>query len=231
MYGVDWEDPECLHTADELLDYINEIGFLPLFRNAIPGFSVEERTAPEVWWTGDLRTDPWEWRMTLARSGKVIYGKFFDNKAGFISKKWFPFFANYRRDGYDFDARWDDELAPIRHKKIMDVFDDTKVLFSNEVKEQAGFGKGKEKNFEGMATALQMQTYLCMRDFKRRINRKGQEYGWSIALYAMPEELWGYEYVTSAYKEDPGISGERIFAHMREVYPIASEKQIRKVLR
>lgn len=40
MYGVSEDDPECLHTVDELIGYIEEVGFLPLFRNEIPGFSV-----------------------------------------------------------------------------------------------------------------------------------------------------------------------------------------------
>ena len=57
-----------------------------------------------------------------ARSGKVAYGKFFNKKAGFISLEWFPWFANFRRDGYDFDARWEDGLAGYRNKKIMDIF-------------------------------------------------------------------------------------------------------------
>ena len=25
MYGVDWDDPECLHTVDEAIEYINEV--------------------------------------------------------------------------------------------------------------------------------------------------------------------------------------------------------------
>ena len=54
MYGVDWDDPECIHTVDEAIEYINEIGFLPLFRNDIPGFSLEERTVPEYWWCEDV---------------------------------------------------------------------------------------------------------------------------------------------------------------------------------
>ena len=46
MYGVDWNDPECIHTVEEATEYINRIGFLPLFKNDIPGFSLEERTVP-----------------------------------------------------------------------------------------------------------------------------------------------------------------------------------------
>ena len=40
MYGVAPDDPECIHTVDEAIEYINEIGFLPLFKNEIPGFSL-----------------------------------------------------------------------------------------------------------------------------------------------------------------------------------------------
>ena len=81
MYGVSREDPECIHTVDEAVEYINKVGFLPLFKNEIPGFSLEERTAPEYWWSGDPKSDPWEWREIIARSGKVAYGKFFDKKS------------------------------------------------------------------------------------------------------------------------------------------------------
>ena len=27
MYGVDWDDPECIHTVEEAAIYINEVGF------------------------------------------------------------------------------------------------------------------------------------------------------------------------------------------------------------
>ena len=149
MYGVDEDDSYCIHTVEQLIEYINEIGFLPLFKNEIPGFSVEERTVPHYWWSGDQERDPWEWREIIARSGKVAYGKFFNKKAGFISLEWLPYFANLRRDGYDFDALWDDEKASIRQKKIMDLFEKNEELFSAEIKQMAGFGKNGEKNFEG----------------------------------------------------------------------------------
>ena len=67
----------------------------------------------------------------MARSGKVAYGKFFGKKACFVSKVWFPHFANWRRDGYDFDSRWEDELAPMRQKRIMDCFSMQEEWFSS----------------------------------------------------------------------------------------------------
>ena len=90
IYGVDWDDPECIHTVDEAMEYINEVGFLPLFKNDIPGFSLEERTVPEYWWSDVSEKDPWMWRAVIARKHDIVYGKFFDRKAGFISKKWLP---------------------------------------------------------------------------------------------------------------------------------------------
>ena len=232
MYGVEWDDPECLHTVDEAIEYINEIGFLPLFKNEIPGFSLEERTVPEFWWSGNIKRDPWEWREIIARRGEIAYGKFFDKKAGFISKKWLPYFANSRRDGYDFDALWEDGKASKRQKKIMDLFVDEDLeaeYFSNVLKEKAGFGKGGEKGFDGTITGLQMQMYICVKDFRQRKNKKGEEYGWPIAVYTTPENLWGYFHVTSAYKEKPEESARRIADHIMDVYPIATKKQIRKI--
>ena len=233
MYGVEPDDPECIHTVEEAIEYINEVGFLPLFKNEIPGFSLEERTVAEHWWSKNLEVDPWEWRAVIARRGEVAYGKFFDGKAGFISREWLPYFANYRRGGYDFDALWDDEKASRRQKKIMDLFAEDladEELFSNEIKQNAGFGKDGEKGFDGTITDLQHLLYLCVRDFRQKKNKKGQEYGWAIAVYSTPEHIFGYDHVTSAYGESPLESGKKIAMHLMDVYPIASSDQIKKLI-
>ena len=233
MYGVEPDDPECIHTVDEAIEYINEVGFLPLFKNEIPGFSLEEWTVAEHWWSENPEVDPWEWRAVIARRGEVAYGKFFDGKAGFISREWLPYFANYRRDGYDFDALWDDEKASRRQKKIMDLFAEDladEELFSNEIKQNAGFGKDGEKGFDGTITDLQHLLYLCVSDFRQKKNKKGQEYGWAIAVYSTPEHIFGYDCVTSAYSENPLESGKKIAMHLMDVYPIATSDQIKKLI-
>ena len=239
MQGVDWDDPSCVHSADELLDVIERVGFLPLFSNEVDGFSVENMTDADCWWNGDVKTDPWEWRAVLARTGKVAYGKFFRNKAGFVSKKWFPEFANYRRDGYDFDARYEDGKAGYKEKLIMDVLwpegceiwesSSKSEIFSNDLKEKAGFGKGGEKGFEGTLAKLQMGSYLTVKDFRPRLNKKGEEYGWAVAVYTLPEYLWGYEFVTGRYKESPDASRKKIVNQITKHFK-SDEKSIRKVV-
>ena len=230
MRGLSRDDPACLHSPRELIGRVNDCGFLPLFRNGVPGFSVEEMSCSEDWWCDDPARDPWIWRAVCAGSGEVAYGKFFDGKAGFVSLAWLPVFANWRRGGYDFDARWDEGLASLRQKKIMDLFADASEHFSFEARQSAGFGRGGEKNFEGVVTQLQMQSYLVIRDFRCRKNRRGEDYGWAIAVLATPESIWGYEHVSACYFEDPGCSRERVHARVRTCFPRGTEAQLRAIL-
>lgn len=236
MHGMDWDDPHRIRTYRELINLINETGFLPLFKNEIEGFSAEEHVSPLYWWTGDQEQDPWQWREMIAGTGEVVYGKFFGRKAGFISVKWLPAFANFRRDGYDFDARWDDELANIRHKRIMDCFekgsnDEIREYTGLQLKQLSGFGKDGYKNFDGIITDLQMQTYLCIKEFRRKRNKKGQEYGMPVCVYCRPEDLWGNDTVTGLYHEEPLASREKIYSRLKGLYPDADEKAMDRLLR
>lgn len=232
MKGLGWDDPYRIRTADELINYINQVGFLPLFANEVPGFSCEDHVFAGSWWSGNPQEDPWEWRHIIAESGKVAYGKFFNKKAGYISLEWLPVFANYRRDGYDFDARWEDGLGSHRAKKIIDLFETNDELFSYEIKKFAGFGKEGEKNFEGTATELQMQTYLVTKDFRRRKKKSdGSEYGWPVSVYTTPEKMWGYGLISSSYNEEPSDSLARIINRVKEEYPWADEKDIKRVIK
>ncbi|MBO4865298.1 MAG: hypothetical protein J5582_01830 [Ruminococcus sp.] len=236
MKGCAENDPQRLKTVDDLLSLVRRIGFLPLFESGITGFSVEERTTAASWWMGNADTDPWEWRIILSAHPEIAYGKFFDKRAGFIHKDFFPVFANYRRNGYDFEAMFDDELASYRAKKVMDAFklnDESvgKEIMSNELKDIAGFGKnGTEKNFSGILTELQMQTYLIMSDFRQKKNKKGETYGWHIAVMGTPETKWGYDFTTSAYHDNPSDSWEKIVSQVKCFFRDADEKQIKKLL-
>ena len=214
----------------ELIHRVEELGFLPLFENPVPGFSAQALTAAQPWWSGDPDRDPWFWREAIARSGEVAYGKFFAGKAGFLSLEWLPVFANWRRDGYDFDARWDEGLARLRDKKLMDCFAQGAEWTGPQLKARAGFGPGGEKNFEGAVTGLQMQTYLVIRDFRQKVNRRGEPYGLPAAVYAAPEQIWGYDAVAAVYGEEPTVSRERVYDRARELFPGAEEDRLRRLL-
>ena len=229
MKGCRRSDPECLHSPEELLALVREIGFLPLFSNSIPGFSVEEHTPSADWWTGSP-LDPWDWRQVLAPHPEIAYGKFFDRKAGFVSREWFPCFANYRRDGYDWEGMYEDGLMSARCRRILDVLglDENAVgrpVLSCELRKLASV----EKGFEGALTDLQMKSFLIMSDFRQRRNRRGEEYGWHVVELMTPETKWGYDAV-NACNEKPAESWLRISEQIRKFRPMTGDAEIRKVL-
>ena len=218
-----------LRSVAELTDFIEEQGFLPYFKCSVDGFSAEEHLRAADWWTDDPATDPWMWRMAIASEGRVAYGKIFGGKAGFISREWYPVFASYRRDGYDFDSLFDDGLATQKAKRIMDVLEGGDLLFSFDLKKQAGFNDG-ETGFETTLTRLQMQTYVTIGGFEHRVNKRGEKFGWQIAQYRTPESLFGEEHVRSGYCYERDEAFDMLLAHAAKLYPDASDAALRKLL-
>ena len=52
-----------------------------------------------------------------------------------------------------------------------------------------------------------------------------------MAVYSSPEHIYGYDHVTSCYKEDPRTSWGKIVDYMKQLYPEAKDMQIRKILK
>ena len=151
-----------IREKEDLIRAVNDLGFLPFFQNSIEGFSIEEHVDPKIWF-GDIE-GPWEWKGPVIRELGCAYGKFFEKKAAYISRKWFPDFANYRRNGYDFDARFDDELASYQDKKLFDLVDANAPLLSKELKKLGNYRKGGNKGFDTIITRLQSQCYVIISD-------------------------------------------------------------------
>ncbi len=103
------------------------------------------------------------------------------------------------------------------------------AILSTELKRQAGFGKGGEKNYPGILTGLQMQLYLVIGGFRRRTNKKDADYGMPVSVIMTPESVWGYEHLSSVYNEEPSESWQRIYDHMREMWS-ADERDIVKLI-
>jgi len=220
-----------LKTIEELKSLLWEIGFLPLFKNPIEGFSVEDITPPSFWFDGEEH-DPWRWRQIIAQEHEIAYGKFFHNKAGFITRDWLPYFVNARRDGYDFDALYEDGKAPHVHKRVMDHFinKENAVIPAHILKQLAGFSEKGGGSFESVVTHLQMQTYLLIGGFTKKRNRRDEPYGWPVSQYAMPEALFGPDFVKSRYEEEPQASFDAIVSQAQRLLPAQTGTMIKRYL-
>ena len=217
----------------DLEDLIDEAGFVPFFTNEIDGFSIEEHIGKGCWYNdGDNGFWPaWEWKGPVINDMKCAYGKFLNGKAMYVSAKFFPDFANYRRDGYDFDARYDDGLASFYDKELYDLLSANAPVMSKKLKKLGDYGKGGKKGFDTMITRLQKQCYVVTSDFRYETDRFGNTYGWGVAEYSTPEEFLGKKFTSNVYKRSPEESYERLVKHFVKILPNADIADIRKILK
>ena len=221
-----------IRSREDMERLIGSFGFLPFFENAIPGFSLEEHTPAELWYNGskDGRDDwpVWDWKGPVASAGTCMYGKFFQKKAGFISRAWIADFLNLRRGGMTFEERWEDGQIFYKDKALYDAVRTYGAILTPHLKMQCNYRKGGNTGFETAVTRLQMQTYLCISDFVYRTDRFGREYGWGVALYTTPEAQFGE--TALACPRTPEESRARILGHLAALLPHASEGALLRIL-
>ncbi|MBQ9680177.1 MAG: hypothetical protein IJV48_05805 [Ruminococcus sp.] len=221
-----------IHSKAELIKAIDTFGFLPFFENSVAGFSIEEHIDPDCWYDNETGSWPvWEWKGPVIRETGCAYGKFFEKKACYISPEWFPDFANYRRDGYDFDARYDDGLAPLKDKQLYDLIEANAPILSKELKKIGDYRKGGVKGFDTIITRLQSQGYVIISDFVYMKDRFGEPYGWGVAEYATPESFMGKAFSDAVYQRTPQESYERLLNHFKELFPDEEERVLKKFLK
>ena len=218
-----------VRRKSDLIAAIEEFGFVPFFRNRIEGFSVEERISPEAWFpeTGE---GIWEWKGPVIRECRCAYGKFFEKKAVFVSKEWFLHLANYRRGGYDYDARSDEGLANYREESLYNLIDKNAPALSTALKRKGGYGGGGKKGFDSLVSSLQSQCYVVVNDFVYNTDKFGKPYGWGVAQYTTPEKFYGKAFSETVYKNEPEESYEKIFGHIKSMLPHAGEDEIKRLI-
>ena len=210
-----------IRAKDDLAEMIRQFGILPFFTNSIPGWSVEEHIDPGVWFTD--QEGPWEWKGQLTSERICVYGKFVRGKSAFISPDWFPYLANYRRNGYDWEGWVDDGMAPYKDRLLMDYLDVHHYVLSKIAKRECGFSKG----YDTVLTRLQMQTYIVMADFQYSITKGGKPYGWGNAVLELADRWLD----PVSLNRKPQESFERMISHLIGIMPEVDEAVLRKELR
>ena len=226
-----------VRTKQDLEDAIGEYGIVPYFRCSIPGFSLEEHCPPRVLFS-DGEEDTWAWKGPVIRETGCAYGKFFEKKAAYVSRELFPDLANYRRDGYDFDARYDDGLARFQDKQLFDLLEERSPVLSKELRLAGGYaygGRGQSaegrKGFDASIARLQEQCYVIISDFVYTLDKQGRPRGWGVAEYTTPERFWGERFRELVYAREPEESRARLLEHLARLFPQAGEAALTRFLR
>ncbi|MBR5395371.1 MAG: hypothetical protein IK144_09885 [Bacteroidaceae bacterium] len=220
-------DFPCVSSVVEMMELIDDIGFLPLLDSGIYGYSAEEIVDddcryvvfPDGGWDWPL----WKWKGQIVTEMPCLYGKFFNKKAGFISRQWWADFCNYRRSKYPHPQ--DDSIEGT----ILDTLRMTGSLITRELRAACGFnGKGMRSRFDGYVTCLEMATYIVTEDFVYPRDKHNREYGWGWSLLNTPEALYGKDACRCEYP--PEESFRRIVGQFKKILPGVSEKQILKLV-
>lgn len=213
-----------IHSKGELTALVEEMGFLPAFANHIPGFSVEECIHPDYWFPREGEGF-WEWKGPVIRESGCAYGKFLKGRACFLRPDWYLEFANFRRDGYDFDARYEDGLVRAVDKRVFDALWARPSQLSKELRAAAGI-----KSFDVVITRLQMQGYVVISDFEYQLSRDGRPYGWGVARYETPEYRFGEEFTAQVYRRTPAQSAAWLTEHLSCLLPDMGTGEITRLI-
>ena len=218
---------ENIHSCPELMTYIQQIGFLPLLDSGIAGYAAEAIVdddcryvvMPDGGWDWPL----WKWKGPIVTEGNCVYGKFFNKKAGFISRDWWPDFCNYRRSIHPAPEEGSIEEA------ILMTLSEQGSLITRELRAACGFtGPKMRSRFDAYITRLQMACRIITEDFVYPHDRHNREYGWGWALLTTPEQLLGRE--ACHCPRTPQQSYQRLFYHFKTILPQATDQQIKRLL-
>ena len=228
--------PATVLSAETMLDAIEALGIVPFFENPIPGYSIEEMTSRENWFDGqeDLRQTPWDWKIPCVQSGDVAYGKFlWGGKAAFATVEWYAELMNWRRS--------QDKYQPLPdQQQVLAYLEEHGSIGIKEIRALLGV---KKSAADALMTRLQMQCRVVTGDIARVYRGPDLHYnGWQVSSFCTPESLFcadalpgpgGFpfgEARTLEVDHSPDESLARLTEHIRSIAPLATEKQILKML-
>ena len=219
---------KTIHSGAQLAELVEEIGFLPLLSSGIYGFSAEEMADDDcryvVFDDGGWDWPLWKWKGPVVTDGGLVYGKFFNKKAGFVSRAWWPDLCNYRRHAYPTPAEGSIE------ETILLTLGEGGSMITRELRRACGFtGPKMRSRFDGYVTRLQMACRIVTEDFIYSQDRHGREYGWGWSLLTTPEQLYGRE--ACHCERTPEESLIRMTEHLQQLLPKATTHQILRLIK
>lgn len=210
------------------MGYIQEVGFLPLLYSNIPGFSADEAVDPDCRYVllddGSWDWPLWDWKGPIVTESDCVYGKFFNKKAGFVSRAWWPDLYNWRRHAHPAPSPGSVE------ETILLTLREHGSLITRDLRRLCGFTEPKMRSrFDGYVTRLQMACRVVTEDFVYPRDKHGKEYCWGWALLTTPEQLLGKE--ACLCDRTPEESLERMFDHLKRLLPRANKQQLMKLIK
>ena len=215
----EWKELEgkTINSPETMIEAIKKAGIIPFFKAGIPGWSIEEQTAPGFWfWEEEDNLGPWDWKIDAVQTGEIAYGKFIGGKAAFATVEYYRELMNWRRSLPKYRAAIEEGkrnymqlsagekvmstlgpvvLEAIRENGTMEMKELRQICIEKVGARIPGTQLEIKKNIMDSVMAwLQMGTWSVIGDFTRVYRGPNLTYsGWQRTSNTTPEALFGIE--------------------------------------
>lgn len=209
-----------IHSPESMYHTIRSLGIVPFFSGLVPGYSIEEYTPEEYWFT-DEELGPWDWKIDVVLYGDIAYGKFlYGGKSAFATVECYRELMNWKRT----QARYQPSGSQLA---VMKEVEEKGLITVREVRRLLSV---KKSAADSLLMRLQNDTRLVIGNIDRVYRGDDLHYnGWQQASFCRPEDLF------IDFDLDPGHSPEesleRLKAQVRRFVPQASDDQLLKLFR
>ena len=224
----DWDAllSKSITSPETMIAAIKKVGIIPFFRNGVPGWSVEELTAPGYWlWDEGDNLGPWDWKIDAVQTGEIAYGKFLGGKAAFATVEYYRELMNWRRSLPKYRVALGEGnptgslkltasekimhtlgpvvLEAIRENGTMEMKELRQICIEKVGARIPGTQLEIKKNIMDSVMAwLQMGTWTVIGDFTRVYRGPNLTYsGWQRTSNTSPKALFGTEWRGEAGEE------------------------------
>ena len=172
-----------LTTYEEFIARVEALGFMML-SPLLPGLpSLGGETAESQWHTG-LDSDPWRWKDRVAEEKLLAYGCILGGNKGFVTERMYPIFYAAFHPMLAMPERWACGTVSQTTWQLWQLFEEKSILNISQVRQ--AMGVTRKKGASAVDTAirqLQQEYYITVDGNDRKVNAKGEFYGWPVNRY------------------------------------------------
>ncbi len=214
---------------ESMVRLIQEFRLVLFFSNPVPGYSIQEHTPADSWFTED-NLGPWDWKIDCVQTGDIAYGKFlWGGKAAFATVDVYRELMNWRRSLPKYSPTGEQQ-------KVLDLMEERGSITVTDVRLLL---QVKKAAADALLSRLQMQTRVITGDITRVYRGPDLKYsGWQRSSFCAPEALFedmdfpfpGYRPRTLTSSLTPSESLDYLKETVRNVCGDISERILMKMI-
>lgn len=177
-----------LTTYEDFVARVESLGFMAL-SHLLPGLPSLGGETPERLWHTGLDTDPWRWKDRVAEEKRLAYGCILGGHKGFVTQRMYPIFYAAFHPTLPMPERWAGGTVNQKTWRLWQLFEEKGTLNISQVRQILGISRKQGASaVDAAIQQLQHEYYITVDGNERKVNAKGEFYGWPINRYCRVED-------------------------------------------